>query len=61
MARFALDIDNISCCNTRGTRYDIVADGIVIYHDVCEDEVDCLVSRMESKPYLYSNIEVIAL
>jgi hypothetical protein len=58
MARLDYDIDNFSGQHSRGTRYDILSDGCVIYHDVAEESVDQLCEEMERKPYLYSNIEV---
>lgn len=61
MARLDYDIDNFSGCNSRGTRYDIIADGYVVYHDVCEEAVDRLCEEMERKTWLYENIEVVEL
>ena len=61
MARLDYDIDNLSGHSSRGTRYDIIADGNVIYHDVCEEAVDGLCEDMERKPWLYENIEVVEL
>lgn len=61
MARLDYDIDNFSGNYSRGTRYDILDDGCVIYHDVSEDEVDKLCEQMEQKPWLYSKIEVVEL
>ena len=58
MARLDYDIDNFSEQHSRGTRYDILSDGCVIYHDVAEESVDQLCEKMERKPYLYRNIEV---
>ena len=56
--KLAYDIDNFSGNNGRGTRYDIIADGCVVYHDIAEAAVDRLCEEMERKPWLYSNIEV---
>jgi len=56
--RLDYDIDNFSGRNGRGTRYNIKADGVVVYHDVAEESVDRLCEEMEHKPWLYSNIEV---
>jgi len=61
MARLDYDIDNFSGTQGRGTRYDILSDGDVIYHDIPEESVDRLCAEMERKPYLYGNIEVKAL
>ena len=61
MTRLDYDIDNFSGTNGRGTRYDIVSDGEVIYHDVAEEEVDRLCEEMERKPYLYCDIKVVEL
>lgn len=58
MTRLDYDIDNFSGCNIRGVRYDIYADGELVYSDVSENEVDRLVAEMECKPWLYSNIKV---
>lgn len=55
------DIDNFSGRNSRGARYDIIADDAIIYHDVCEDEIDTLIERMRQKPYLYNNIEAVRI
>ncbi len=57
MTRLDYDEDNFSGTNGRGTRYDIIADGIVVYHDVPEESVDRLCEEMEHKPWLYNNIE----
>ena len=59
--RLDYDIDNFSGRNGRGTRYDILADGMVVYHDVSENEVDRLCGEMERKPWLYTNIECVEL
>lgn len=61
MTRLNYDEDNFSCRNGRGTRYDIKADGVVVYHDVAEESVDRLCEEMERKPWLYSNIECVEL
>lgn len=61
MARLDLDIDNFSGSNGRGTRYDIKANGVVLYHDVSDEDVDWLCSEMQRKSYLYENIEIIKL
>lgn len=58
MARLDYDNDNFSGRYGRGTRYDILADGDVIYHDIPEESVDHLCKEMERRPYLYGNIEV---
>lgn len=58
MARLDYDEDNFSGTQGRGTRYDIIADGSVIYHDIPEESVDRLCEEMERKPWLYENIEV---
>jgi len=58
MARLDYDEDNFSGTQGRGTRYDIIANGIVEYHDIPEESVDQLCREMENKPWLYSNIEV---
>lgn len=58
MARLDYDIDNFSCRNSRGVRYDIYADGELVYSDVSEGEVNGLVERMAQQPWLYENIEV---
>ena len=58
MARLDYDEDNFSGTQGRGTRYDILADGCVIYHDIPEESVDRLCEQMERQPWLYSNIEV---
>ena len=58
MARLDYDEDNFSGIQGRGTRYDILADGCVIFHNVAEEAVDKLCEDMERKPWLYSNIEV---
>ena len=61
MACLDYDIDNFSGRNCRGTRYDIKADGVVVYHDIAEESVDRLCEEMERKPWLYDNIEVVEL
>ena len=61
MTRLDYDIDNFGGRNGRGIRYDIKADGVVIYHDVAEESVDKLCEDMEHKPWLYDNIEVVEL
>lgn len=55
------DIDNFSGRYNRSARYDIKADGVVIYHDIPEESVDRLCEEMENKPWLYNNIEVIEI
>ena len=57
MARLDYDEDNFSGTQGRGTRYDIIADGEVVYHDIPEESVDRLCEEMECKPWLYTNIE----
>lgn len=56
MTRLDYDIDNFSGNNSRGIRYDIYADGELIYADVSDAEVDALVMEMGRKPWLYNNI-----
>jgi hypothetical protein len=51
-------MDNFSGRFGRGTRYDIIADGCVVYHDVCEEAVDQLCAELEKREWLYKNIEV---
>ena len=46
---------------SRGKRYDILADGDVVYHDVSEAEVDALCEQLEAKPWLCQNIEAVEL
>lgn len=58
MARLDYDIDNFSGNNVRGTRYDILSDGDVVYHDIAEEAVDKLCNEMEHKQWLYGEIEV---
>ena len=58
MTRLDYGIDNFSGTQGRGARYDILSDGVVVYHDVPEESVDRLCEEMERKPYLYGNIEV---
>ena len=58
MARLDYDEDNFSGNNGRGTRYDILSDGDVVYHDIAEVAVDKLCEEMERKPCLYGEIEV---
>ena len=58
MTKLTEDIDNFSGKHSRGTRYDIKANGEVIYHDIAESAVDALVEDMEKRPYLYDCIEV---
>ena len=58
MTKLTEDIDNFSGKHSRGIRYDIKANGEVIYHDIVEETVDALVDDMEKKPWLYDNIEV---
>lgn len=52
------DIDNFSRRNGCGTRYDILSDGDVVYHDIAEEAVDKLCNEMEHKQWLYGEIEV---
>lgn len=59
--RLDYDEDNYSGRYNRGTRYDIIADGCVIYHDIAEESVDYLCEEMERKPWLYNNIEVVEI
>lgn len=58
MARLDYDLDNFSGHNSRGERYDIYADGELVYSDVSEHEVDALTNEMARKPWLYENVEV---
>ena len=58
MARLDYDEDNFSGIQVRGTRYDILSDGDVVYHDISEEAVDKLCEEMERKPWLYGEIEV---
>lgn len=58
MARLNYDEDNFSCIQGRGTRYDILSDGDVVYHDIAEEVIDKLCNEMEHKTWMYSNIEV---
>ena len=58
MERLDYDIDNFSGRNGRGTRYDILSDGDVVYHDIAEVTVDKLCNEMEHKQWLYGEIEV---
>ena len=61
MARLDYDDDNFSGIQVRGTRYDILSDGDVVYHDISEEAVDKLCEEMERKPWLYGEIEVIEI
>lgn len=61
MARLDYDEDNFSGIQVRGTRYDILSDGDVVYHDISEEAVDKLCEEMERKPLLYGEIEVIEI
>lgn len=61
MARLDYDEDNFSGIQVRGTRYDILSDGDVVYHDISEEAVDKLCEEMERKPWLYGEIEVIEI
>ena len=61
MARLDYDEDNFSGIQVRGTRYDILSDGDVVYHDISEEAVDKLWEEMERKPWLYGEIEVIEI
>ena len=58
MARLDYDEDNFSCRQVRGTRYDILSDGDVVYHDIAEEAVDKLCEEIEHKQWLYGEIEV---
>ena len=58
MARLDYDEDNFSGNNGRGTRYDILSDGDVVYHDIAEETVDKLCEEMERKQWLYGDIEL---
>ena len=58
MARLDYDIDNFSGRQGRGTRYDILSDGDVVYHDIADEDVDNLCNEMEHKQWLYGEIEV---
>ena len=61
MARLDYDEDNFSGIQVRGTRYDILSDGDVVYHDISDEAVDKLCEEMERKPWLYGEIEVIEI
>ena len=61
MARLDYDEDNFSGIQVRGTRYDILSDGDVVYHDISEEAVDKLCNEMERKTWLYGEIEVIEI
>ena len=61
MARLDYDEDNFSGIQVRGTRYDILSDGDVVYHDISEEAVAKLCEEMERKPWLYGEIEVIEI
>lgn len=61
MVRLDYDEDNFSGIQVRGTRYDILSDGDVVYHDISEEAVDKLCEEMERKPLLYGEIEVIEI
>ena len=61
MAQLDYDEDNSSGIQVRGTRYDILSDGDVVYHDISEEAVDKLCEEMERKPWLYGEIEVIEI
>ena len=61
MARLDYDEDNFSGIQVRGTRYDILSDGDVVYHDISYEAVDKLCEEMERKPWLYGEIEVIEI
>lgn len=58
MERLNYDEDNFSGIQGRGTRYDILSDGDVVYHDITEEAVDKLCEEMEHRPWLYREIEV---
>ena len=57
MTRLDYDEDNFSGLYSRGIRYDIIADGVVMYHDVPSSAVDRLCRELAEKPWLYNNIE----
>ena len=61
MERLDYDEDNFSGIQVRGTRYDILSDGDVVYHDISDEAVDKLCEEMERKPLLYGEIEVIEI
>ena len=61
MAQLDYDEDNFSGIQVRCTRYDILSDGDVVYHDISEEAVDKLCEEMERKPWLYGEIEVIEI
>ena len=52
------DEDNFSCRQGIGTRYDVLSDGDIVYHDIAEEAVDRLCDEMEHNPWLYGEIEV---
>ena len=58
MERLNYDEDNFSGRQGRGTRYDILYNGDVVYHDIAEEAVDKLCEEMEHKQWLYGEIEV---
>ena len=58
MARLDYDEDNFSGRQGRGTRYDVLSDGDVVYNDIAEEAVDKLCKEMERKPWLYGEIEL---
>ena len=58
MARLDYDEDNVSRRQGRGTRYDILSGGEVVYHDIAEEAVDKLCNEMEHKQWLYGEIEM---
>ena len=61
MALLNYDEDNFSNRQGRGTRYDILSGGDVVYHDIAEEAVDKLCEEMERNPLLYGEIEVIEI
>lgn len=54
MTRLDYNEDNYFDTQGRGTRYNIIGDGQIIYKDVSENEVDRLYDSIA--PYLYDNI-----
>ena len=58
MERLNYDEDNFSGRQGRGTLYDILSNGDVVYHDIDEEAVDKLCEEMEHKQWLYGEIEV---
>ena len=60
-ARLDYDEDNFSGRQGRCTRYDVLSDGDIVYHNIAEEAVNKLCNEMEHKPWLYGEIEVIEI